>query len=255
MTDTQQFYDGFADSYRFIFANWEQSLTRQATIISKFLETQSYSPPATVLDCTCGIGTQAIALATKGYKVDGTDLSPKSIEHARENATQFEMAHPLTFDVANLLQAPENPTQYDVVMAYDNPIAHFHIEDDLLTAFQTMALQLRDGAMLTTSLRDYDTLVQEKPRQSHIRVSDDSDGQRIMFQVWDWLDDNTGYDSEMFIITQTQDGWQTRSYKSQFRAWQRADVSRILSKAGLSKIEWHMPEQSGFYQPIVTARK
>lgn len=255
MTDTQQFYDGFADSYRFIFANWEESVVRQAGILSRFLETQGYSSPAKILDCTCGIGTQAIALATKGYQVHGTDLSPKSIENAREYAMMFEADYPLTFDVADLLHPQANSTQYDVVLAYDNPIAHFHSEEDLLTAFQTMALQLKETGLLTTSIRDYDAMVEEKSRRSHISVRDDSNGRRIMFQVWDWWEDSSGYDSEMFLITQTGDNWQTRSYKSQFRAWQRADVSRILDEAGLSQIEWHMPEKSGFYQPIVTARK
>ena len=255
MSGTREFYDGFADSYRFIFAYWEQSVYRQAGIINAFLETQGFSAPATVLDCTCGIGTQAIALATKGYQVQGTDLSTKSVELARAYAGSFKMDYPVTFSVADLLQAPSNPAQYDVVLAFDNPIAHFQTEDDLATTFQTMASHTKSGGLIMTSLRDYDSLSQEKPRQSHVSVYDDENGRRIMFQVWDWLDDATGYDSEMFVISTNETGWQTSSYTTRFRAWQRRDVSRILAKAGLSNIEWHMPEQSGFYQPIVTARK
>jgi SAM-dependent methyltransferase len=255
MSDAQEFYDGFAETYRFIFADWQQSDHRQAEIISKFLLGFGKSAPATVLDCTCGIGTQAIGLAMKGYQVHATDLSPKSIERAKEYAASFDLAQPIHFDVADLLHTPKHPTQFDIVLAFDNPIAHFHSDADLRRAFQTMALQLNDGGLLSTSLRDYDTLAQEKPRQSHISVSDDENGRRIMFQVWDWQDDGSHYDSEMFVITQNGNQWQTQSHKAKFRAWQRADVSRILVEAGLSEIEWQMPEQSGFYQPIVSARK
>lgn len=255
MNSTQEFYDGFADSYRFIFADWEQSVNRQAEILAAFLTEQGFPSPATVLDCTCGIGTQAIALATKGYRVSAKDLSPKSIEQAREYAAAFNYEHPISFEVADLLQPSTNPAQYDVVLAFDNPIAHFHSDDDLRIAFQTMASQAKMGGLISTSLRDYDSLSQEKPHQSHVSVRDESNGRRIMFQVWDWLDDSSGYDSEMFVISRDGTDWKTTSHKTRFRAWQRTDVSRILTEAGLSKVEWHMPEESDFYQPIVTARK
>jgi hypothetical protein len=29
----------------------------------------------------------------------------------------------------------------------------------------------------------------------------------------------------------------------------------VLGRAGFSAIRWQMPEESGYYQPIVTARK
>lgn len=255
MTNTQDFYDGFADTYRFIFMDWEATVQRHAAILGTFLEARGYAAPSTVLDCTCGIGTQAIALAVQGYQVVAKDLSPKSVEQAKEYATAFDFDYPITFGVADLLQQPSNPAKYDVVLAFDNPIAHFQTDEDLLTAFLTMASQVKSGGLIMTSLRDYDALAEEKPRQSHIRVTDDENGRRVMFQVWDWLDDSSGYDSEMFVITQNEDNWQTTSYKARFRAWQRADVSRILAAAGLSQIEWHMPEESDFYQPIVTVQK
>ena len=40
-------------------------------------------PKARILDCSCGIGTFAIALAKLGYEVSGSDGSPGMIEQAR----------------------------------------------------------------------------------------------------------------------------------------------------------------------------
>jgi 2-polyprenyl-3-methyl-5-hydroxy-6-metoxy-1,4-benzoquinol methylase len=39
------------------------------------------------LDCTCGIGTQALPLARLGYRVTGTDISPAAVKRARAEAT------------------------------------------------------------------------------------------------------------------------------------------------------------------------
>jgi len=57
----------------------------------------------------------------------------------------------------------------------------------------------------------------------------------------------------MFFVRRDGDSWETTTYHSRLRAWQREDVIRILTLAGLQAIHWHMPEESGFYQPIVTA--
>jgi hypothetical protein len=42
---------------------------------------------------------------------------------------------------------------------------------------------------------------------------------------------------------------------TQLRAWRRAELTLILNQAGLSDIQWHMPDSSGYYQPVVSARK
>lgn len=41
---------------------------------------------STVLDCACGTGAITIALAAKGYRVTGSDVSPDMLMQARQNA-------------------------------------------------------------------------------------------------------------------------------------------------------------------------
>lgn len=255
MSQTRDFYDGFADSYHFLYMDWQKTVHWQSDVLSAFLQNLGCDTSRTVLDVTCGIGTQAIALALAGYPVHGRDLSRKAIERAREFAAQFATVHPLKFEVGDLLAPVTEPPQYDVVLAYDNPIAHFHTEQELRRAFQTMAAHLNGGGLLTTSLRDYTAMAAERPRTTDLRVHDDGAGKRIMFQVLDWHEDASGYDSEMFVITQRESGWHTQSYPATFRAWRRDAVLGILADMGLSEITWHTPEHSGYYQPIVTARK
>jgi SAM-dependent methyltransferase len=255
MDRVQAFYDNLAASYHFIFVDWQQAVQRQASILRTFLEKQGASPPQSVLDCTCGIGTQAIALATQGYRVHGTDLSPKAIEQASVYAQQFELPQPINFTVADLLKPPEQPVIYDVVLSCDNAVAHFHSMETLAQALATMKMQLKAGGLLVISLRDYDTAVANPKRTMPENITDGDAGRRIVFQVWDWAEDLSAYHLQLFIIQQQGEQWHTEMHASHLRAWQRADITKALENAGLLDITWHMPEASGYYQPIVTARK
>jgi hypothetical protein len=49
------------------------------------------------------------------------------------------------------------------------------------------------------------------------------------------------------------DRWEVQSYTTRYRALRRADLSRILAQAGFVDIAWLMPEESGYYQPVVLA--
>ncbi len=53
-----------------------------------------------VLSCCCGEGGIELALARRGFRVTGIDISPTFIYHAREKAAQEEL--PATFLVADL---------------------------------------------------------------------------------------------------------------------------------------------------------
>jgi glycine/sarcosine N-methyltransferase len=109
-----------------------------------------------------------------------------------------------------------------------------------------------DGVFLIT-MRDYDELVKEKPRATEPRIFDK--GKRIVFQVWDWADDAKTYQTNHFLIQEINGQWITKHNKTRYRALLRDEFSHILSTVGFSDIEWCMPSESGYYQPIVTARK
>lgn len=88
-----------------------------------------------------------------------------------------------------------------------------------------------------------------------LRVFDDDDGRRIVFQVWDWSNDGRFYTLNHFIMKQRAGEWKTTHLVTKYRALQRQELSEILRAAGFSEIHRHMPAESGFYQPLVTARK
>ena len=82
------FYDELAESYHLIFADWQGSMRRQATALDRLIQEQLGPGPHDILDCACGIGTQAIGLALLGHRVQATDISPNAVARAeREAAT------------------------------------------------------------------------------------------------------------------------------------------------------------------------
>jgi SAM-dependent methyltransferase len=249
-----QFYDRLSGDYHLLFENWEQSVRWQGEVLDRLIRSQFDEPPATVLDCCCGIGTQAIGLALRGYRVRGTDLSTAAVERARREAQALSVAVP--FEVADVRTLAETvPGTYDVVLACDNALPHLLTDEDLQRAVDSMAAKLGPGGLFLASTRDYDDLVRERQRATLPRVFDDPLGKRISFQVWDWTPDGRGYQVQQFFVRGSGSNWQTTQYATWYRALLRQELEGIMRPCGLSEIRWHMPPDSGYYQPIVTARK
>jgi ubiquinone/menaquinone biosynthesis C-methylase UbiE len=69
----KDFYDELARDYHLIFADWDASMARQAEVLDGMLR-QHLGPGAQrILDCSCGIGTQAIGLALAEHDVVASD--------------------------------------------------------------------------------------------------------------------------------------------------------------------------------------
>ena len=72
-----------------------------------------------VLDAGCGLGDNAIHVASRGHSVTGVDAAPTAIERARERASTRDVA--VTFAVADAFALPD-PGRYDTVL--DSALYH-----------------------------------------------------------------------------------------------------------------------------------
>jgi hypothetical protein len=117
-----------------------------------------------------------------------------------------------------------------------------------------MKTKLKPGGLLLASIRDYDELVKERPAVQMPRIFDGPEGRRIVFQVWDWEPDKPAYTFSHFMLKQIDGEWKTIHNQSRYKALLRGELNVILNGADFKDIEWHMPEETGYYQPIVTAR-
>src|SRR4051812_18331982 len=135
------FYDGLADEYHLLFADWDASVRRQGEILDRLISRQIGPAPHTMLDCSCGIGTQAIGLALRGYQVHGTDISPAAVERAQREA--IRLGAMLTAGVADLRALDAVPGIYDVLLSCDNALPHLLTDEDLRRAATGMYAKLR----------------------------------------------------------------------------------------------------------------
>jgi hypothetical protein len=55
----QEFYDQMSPFYHLIFEDWEASIEKQTKIIDQIIRTEWGTNHKTVIDISCGIGTQA----------------------------------------------------------------------------------------------------------------------------------------------------------------------------------------------------
>ena len=249
------FYDNLSPEYRDNMGwDWESTMRKEGESLARFVaNVAGKSSPFSVLDCSCGIGTQAIGLALQGNQVHATDLSTVSIDCARQEAKNLGAT--MTFGVADFRKLSETISDtFDVVISCDNSFAHCLHDDDLAAALASIKSRLKPGGLLLVSIRDYDALIAEKPIFNSERVHDEPDGRHIAFQVWDWASDARRYGVHQFLIKENDGAYEIQHFESELRALLRDELMAAVKNAGFEDIRWHAPDDSGYYQPIVTAR-
>lgn len=256
----EDFYKQLAGDYHFIFADWRKSVLAQSGVLDRLIRQYTDGGGAEgsrVLDCACGIGTQALGLALRGYRVHATDLSSEAVTRAQVEARKLKTADDMTFGVADFRFLDETVEgRFLAVIACDNALAHVLTEADMERALRSMWAKVEPGGVLIFSIRDYDRLLVEKPRSTMPNVTETEAGKVISFQVWDWSDVEPTYRLNHFMVKEHNHGWQTTCAVTILRAWQRADIDDIaVGLADVQTVGWHMPETSGYYQPVFVAQK
>ena len=249
MTDPiSSFYDPLAEHYHLLFDDWDNAIDRQSRIIGPLLSSRNPGKALKILDCACGIGTQSLVLAKLGHRVTASDLSPAAVTRARKEASKRSLE--IDFHVSDMTSLQEIADRdFDVVVALDNALPHLSLEQ-LASAASAIRSVLKPGGLLMASIRDYDQILREKPTMQQPAFYSSGGSRRIVHQVWDWIDD-TKYMLHLYITTQTTSGWESLHFVSQYHCTLREQLSTILDRAGFTDIEWLMPSESGFYQPIV----
>jgi glycine/sarcosine N-methyltransferase len=92
MTDRiSSFYEALADHYHLIFEDWGIAIEQQAKILSPLLTSETSGSSLKILDCACGIGTQAIGFAALGHQVVASDISRAEIDRAQQEARRSSL--------------------------------------------------------------------------------------------------------------------------------------------------------------------
>ncbi len=245
----EEFYDRMADYYHLIFENWDASMRRQGAAIAKLLPPPDKAGP--ILDIACGIGTQSLALAALGYAVTGSDISAGEVARANREAVARGLTCIFGVDDMRTLESAE-VGKYGAVIALDNALPHLDSDDDIVATFSAIRTRLLPGGKAIISIRDYDRHLKGRPTSMPAIFYGDRGSRRIVFQVWDWLDERR-YVVHLHIDNEIPQGWVTHHFVGQYRAVTTDELLRLANKAGLQRVCVLPSSKTGFYQPIIVA--
>ncbi|GAB3252531.1 class I SAM-dependent methyltransferase [Chitinimonas naiadis] len=244
------FYDNLAPYYHLIYQDWPASVRRQGEQLSAVIES-TWPGSACVLDVSCGIGTQAIALAEKGYSVIGSDLSGKAVERACLESVNWGVDIP--FSVCNVREAhAHHGSGFDVVISADNSLPHLLNDRDLLHALRNMHDCLADGGGCLITVRDY--AQEERGRNLHKPYGVRMEGNKryLLSQVWDFEGEH--YTLTFFVVEEDMATREVRTHamRSRYYAVSTQRLCELMQEAGFLEVR---RLDDAFYQPVLVGTK
>ncbi|MFE6051289.1 class I SAM-dependent methyltransferase [Kitasatospora sp. NPDC056446] len=248
-----RFYDGFAADYHLLYADWEAAVARQGTALDALIRRCLGDRAAEVLDCACGIGTQAVGLAGHGHRVTGTDISPVAAGRAATEAARRGLDLPTA--AADMRRLPFPDDRFDVVVCADNALPHLLTAEDVLAALGEMHRVLRPGGLLLLTTRPYDELRRTRPSSTTPQTSEPAGQRSVAFQLWHWHEDGERYDLELFQLRPDDAGqWRVDVRRSTYWALTQGQLTAFAEEAGFTGTGWEPPADTGFFQPVLIAR-
>lgn len=243
------YYDYFADKYHIMLQNWEEKIDKQGKIIKEIFKRYSKIDVQNVLDCTCGIGIQAISLAQEGFCVTGSDLSRNELNFAREEAKKRGLS--VTFIQTDCRYLENSISQkFDAVISIDSALPHLLTRENFLLAFQSIYERLNLGGVFISSYRDYEALLKSKPLMAYpVRFNSEAGVDYTILRKWKW--EGEYIFSKQYVIADSPS--ESKLYTNTYMQWAitKSELIELASKTKYSECYWLLPEESGFTQPVL----
>lgn len=248
--DSNAYYDYFADKYHIMIPDWNQKIEKQGKILGNIItQYAKIDNVSTILDCTCGIGIQALSLAKEGYEVTGSDISENELDFARSEAQKRNIKISFIYaDCRNLKQYIKN--QYDAIISIDSALPHLLTRENFIATFKSVYSCLNIGGVFLSSYRNYDKLLQEKPNLAYpVRFNTENDFDYTILRRWIW--DENIITSKQYVIAE---GPSTcKLYTNTYKQWAitKDELYNISKEVGFKDIHWLELEESVLKQSLL----
>lgn len=248
---TRAFYDELSRYYHLIFADWQASIDGHARALDSIIRSEGGAEFHTILDCSCGIGTQSLGLAVRGYEITASDLSPAAVERARLEARQRHLSLQVSVaDMRSLYKHHERT--FDVVLSCDNSVPHLLCNEDILTAFRQFYECTRPGGICLVSVRDYAAMDFSNRTQLHpYGVRDVGDVRYVLFQVWDLRPPL--YDMTFYVIEHR--GSAPATVHAAHATYYAVPIPVLIQLMKEAKFQDVHCIEGVFFQPIISGHK
>lgn len=224
-------YDDFAPDYHWIHPDDQVSGRRFFEHYGGLLS--EVRARSAILDCACGAGFDAMALAEAGYQVAASDGSAGMVEHARASIAAAGLDIPVTCCTWEKLPVHYGP-EFDAVLCLGNSIAHCADAAAMADAFAGMRAVLRPGGLLVVESRDWEQLHAERQRlevRDHVAIRDGARG--ICVYIWTIPE---GWDephrAEIVVLLDRDGELSHRVVELSFTPYREAELVDRLVRAG-----------------------
>jgi glycine/sarcosine N-methyltransferase len=234
LTETE-FYDRLAEFFD-VMTDWPSRLAVELPFIEATLQKHGAQ---SVLDCACGTGGHAIALAQHAYRVTGSDISAAMIARANANAQRAGVEIP--FVTARFQELfSKFPAKFDAIVCLGNSLPHVLTEAAALESLLNMRVCLRSGGVLILHQLNYDKRWEEKPRWFAVNAGTLQARETL---VWRFAD----YDAAERMITfnialfakDAQGAWSVDVQSTPQQPYQQNEIEMLLHRAGFKEFAFY----------------
>jgi glycine/sarcosine N-methyltransferase len=211
-------------------------------------------PGAPVLDCACGIGSDAMALARKGFVVTATDGSPAMAAEARlrseRHGTRMTVFHAQWQDLPQLAPGP-----FELVLCLGNSLVHAGSSNNRVAALEGMKKVLGPKGVLIVDSRNWELLYRSRPRIVPARKVIERNGLRCSsLYIWTVPDDFEGpCTAEIVLIFEDPETELThRRYVLEFNPFRHGELADDIRSAGFTIRDDSYHEDGNFYSIAAT---
>lgn len=252
-------YDDIASLYHLIYPNWNEAIAQQGaalngvigTLVGAAPRSRSVGSAKSILDVSCGIGTQALGLAALGHNLTASDLSAAAVDRAQ--AESLARGLDIRFKVADMRQCVQtHGSGFDVVLSADNSLPHLP-EAEVKVALQSFYNCLSQAGAVIIGIRDY---LEEEDRSSPqmwpYGFREEGSDRYFVFQTRDWSKD--AYDVGMYFVREVDDGKPAKiiAGRSRYYAITIDRLMLLLRSVGFTDVR----RLDGIlHQPIVVGRR
>jgi 2-polyprenyl-3-methyl-5-hydroxy-6-metoxy-1,4-benzoquinol methylase len=245
-----KFYAKLTPFYHIIYQDWDKSIQKQARNLNALIRKHFGKNNFSILDFSCGIGTQSLGLAKLGYQVTASDISSNAIDRAREEAEKRKLS--ITFSVADMRKAfIHHRKQFDLIISCDNSVPHLLSDKDILVALKQFYKCLNPYGGCLISVRDYEKEDLTRQKIESYGIRDEKGIRYLIFQVWEFHD--LIYDLSMYFIEDKGgDECVTHVMRTKYYAIGTSKLINLMQEAGFRDVK---RIDSKFFQPVLLGAK
>jgi len=209
-----------------------------------------------VLDCSCGWGTQAVPLAKLGWQVTACDVSESSLDDALKYASEEGVSVDLRVcDMRDLAQVFNQ--QFDwVVSVY--ALYEIPTDEGLQQAVRGIFTALKPGGKCYLQFRDMDDLIEDKPRHVFHGERRVPNGRIIWIQDWDYESESQVVALDAFLREdeshEAWNRWETETIGVRKRVLRKAEIQRVLVSEGFDPVTFLPQPEPWMNVRLIAAR-